>query len=66
MRRLIKLIAVVLTFGLASNAALAAPLRTVRTTGDERVIPNAMVQATLRFTPGPISVSNGDENHLDT
>jgi plastocyanin len=61
MRRLMMLIAALLTLGLAANAALAAPLRTVRTTGDERVVPNAMVQATLRFTPGPISVNSGDE-----
>jgi plastocyanin len=61
MRRLIVPVAAVLTLGLAANVALAAPDRIVRTTGDERVVPNTMVQATLRFTPGPISVNSGDE-----
>jgi plastocyanin len=46
---------------LATTVALAAADRGVRTMGDERVVPNAMVQATLRFTPGMSKVTSGDE-----
>ena len=46
---------------LATNVVLARSPGEIRTTGDERVVPNAMVQATLRFTPGMIKVASGDE-----
>ena len=49
-----------LAVALIANGAVAAP-SAVRTTGDERVVPNAMVQATLRFTPGRIGVTSGDD-----
>ena len=52
--------AAVLAVALIANGAVAAP-SAVRTTGDERVVPNAMVQATLRFTPGMIGVTSGDD-----
>lgn len=45
---------------LAILAVHAAQDQEVRTAGDERVVPNAMVQATLRFTPGMIKVANGE------
>ena len=61
MRRLIALIAAVSAVALATNVVLARAPNEVRTTGDERVVPNAMVQATLRFTPGMIKVASGDE-----
>ena len=35
--------------------------RTIRTEGDEQFVPNAKVMATLRFTPGHITVNSGDE-----
>jgi len=60
MRHLISLVAVVAALALATNVVLAAADHEVRTTGDERVVPNAMVQATLRFTPGMIKVESGD------
>lgn len=61
MRHFISLCAVVMALALATNVVLAASGdREVRTTGDERVVPNAMVQATLRFTPGMIKASSGD------
>jgi plastocyanin len=61
MRRLISLIAIGLALVLATNVVvLARSPNEVRTTGDERVVPNAMVQATLRFTPGMIKVASGD------
>jgi plastocyanin len=61
MRRLISLIAAVSALALATSVVVARAPNEVRTTGDERVVPNAMVQATLRFTPGLIKVSSGDE-----
>ena len=60
MRRFFSLIAALMTIVVATNVTLAVADRSVRTTGDERVVPNAMVQATLRFTPGPITVDSGD------
>lgn len=60
MRRFIALIAALVALALAANASLAVADRTVRTTGDERVVPNAMVQATLKFAPGLITVDSGD------
>ena len=61
MRRLISLIAIGSALVLVTNAVvLARSPNEVRTTGDERVVPNAMVQATIRFTPGKIKVASGD------
>jgi plastocyanin len=59
-RRLLPVTAAVLAVALIANGAVAAP-SAVRTTGDERVVPNVMVQATLRFTPGMIGATSGDE-----
>ena len=59
-RRLLPFIAAVVALALIANGAVAAP-SAVRTTGHERVVPNAMVQATLRFTPGKVGLSSGDE-----
>ena len=59
-RRLLPVTAAVLAVALIANGAVAAP-NAVRSTGDERVVPNAMVQATLRFTPGQIGTTSGDE-----
>jgi plastocyanin len=62
MRRLMSLIAIGSALVLATNVVvLARSPNEIRTTGDERVVPNAMVQATLRFTPGMIKVASGDE-----
>jgi plastocyanin len=60
MRRLIALVAAVAAVTLATNAVLATASREVFTKGDERVVPNAMVQATLKFAPGMITVRSGD------
>jgi plastocyanin len=47
--------------GLAfAGSVSAGPGRTVRITGDEKFVPNTMIMATLRFTPGPITVASGD------
>ncbi len=60
MRRSIAVIAALAAVALAANGVLGAAGHLVRTAGDERVIPNAMVQATLRFTPGMIKVTSGE------
>ena len=59
MRRFISLMAAAATVVLLTNVVSAAD-RGVRTMGDEKVVPNAMVQATLRFTPGMIKVASGE------
>jgi plastocyanin len=60
-RRLLALTAGILAVALAGTVTVTAADQLIRTTGDERVVPNAMVQATLRFTPGFASVSSGDD-----
>lgn len=60
MRRIVALLAAVATMALLTNVVMATP-QAVRTTGDEKVIPNAMVQATIRFTPGMIKAASGDD-----
>ena len=59
-RRLLPFTAAMLAVALIANGAVAAP-SAVRTTGADRVVPNAMVQSTLRFTPGQIGATSGDE-----
>jgi len=61
MRRLMFLLAAVASlFLIGSNVVMAGPDRTVRITGDEQFVPNALIMATLRFAPGPITVNTGD------
>jgi plastocyanin len=48
-----------LSLSLAGSAS-AGPGRTVRIIGDEKFVPNAMIMATLRFSPGPLAVESGD------
>ena len=43
-----------------AGSVSAGPDRTVKIIGTEHFVPNAMIQATLRFAPGPISVQGGD------
>jgi len=61
MRRLILVGMALLALALTTTVGLAAADRGVRTLGDEKVVPNAMVQATLRFTPGMIKVASGEQ-----
>ena len=61
MRRFLTLTAALASLILATNAVAVAVDRTVRTTGDERVVPNAMVQATLKFAPGLVTVASGED-----
>ena len=59
MRRMLAVVAALATLALLSNVVIASD-RSVRTTGDDRVVLNAMIQATLRFTPGMIKVASGE------
>ena len=43
-----------------AGSVSAGPNRTVGIIGAEHFVPNAMIQATLRFAPGPITVARGD------
>ena len=58
MRRILAVVTALAALVLLSNVVVAAD-RSVRTMGDERVVLNSMVQATLRFTPGMIKVASG-------
>ncbi|MGH8959442.1 MAG: cupredoxin domain-containing protein [Acidimicrobiia bacterium] len=53
-------VGVVATTVLGLGAAAAQGTKTVRTMGDEVLKPNVSVHATLRFSPGPITVEPGD------
>jgi plastocyanin len=56
-----KVFVVLLTFVFAGTVSLSAGASsgTVSTRGDERFVPNAMIQSTLRFSPGKVSASSG-------
>jgi plastocyanin len=61
MRKLLALATVTaLAAALNSGLATADTGRTVRIQGDEQFVPNAMVMATFRFSPGPLVVKHGD------
>jgi plastocyanin len=51
---------VALTSALYAGIARAAPDRTVRAIGEEQFVPNVKVMATLRWSPGPLTVKTGD------
>jgi plastocyanin len=59
-RRLAVLAALSLAALTLTTAASGATDTTVRTQGDERFVPNSMIQATLKFTPGHVVVNSGD------
>jgi plastocyanin len=61
MKRLLGLASLVVLIGAAMAGSTSAGTgRTVRTTGSEQFVPNAKIMATLRFTPGPLSVKQGE------
>jgi plastocyanin len=59
-KRLAFLAAVGLAIILSTGVVIAAD-KTVRTEGDNRLVPNALIQSTLRFTPGTIRIDSGAE-----
>jgi plastocyanin len=61
MRRLMLFVTALSVLALTTTVGLAAADRGVRTMGDNKVVPNVMVQSTLRFTPGFIKVASGEE-----
>lgn len=60
MRRLTVVLAVGLAVILSTGVVLAASDKTVRTMGQNKLVPNVMIQSTLHFTPGKIAVASGD------
>ena len=59
-RNLVVAIAVLALAALGVGVALASGSNTVKTLGDEVLKPNVKVQATLHFSPGPITINVGD------
>jgi plastocyanin len=61
MRKLATLTAMIFV-ALSSSVVFgsAAASRTVNLEGTERFVPNALVNASFRFSPGPLSVKSGD------
>ncbi len=53
-------VSILFLLGIASvGIAQATPDRTVRATGDEQFVPNVKIMATLRWSPGPLTVKSG-------
>ncbi len=53
--------AIALTLLVSGSSGDASSGRTVRTSGDEQFVPNAKIMATLRFTPGHVTVKSGED-----
>jgi plastocyanin len=60
LRKLLGLAGAALLLGAVTAGSTVASDRTVRATGGESFVPNAKIMATLRFSPGPLSVAHGD------
>ncbi|HEX2404212.1 MAG TPA: hypothetical protein VHM29_05875 [Acidimicrobiia bacterium] len=61
MRKFMVALGAALLLALSIDVAAGASPTTVAVRGSERFVPNAMIQSTFRFSPGPISVSQGQE-----
>jgi len=61
MRRVMIVFGAALLLALSIDMAAGASPTTVAVRGGERFVPNAFIQSTFRFLPGPISVSHGQE-----
>jgi plastocyanin len=60
MRRFLALASLLALVGAVMvGSTSASSARTVRAQGTEMFVPNAKIMATLRFTPGPLTVSSG-------
>lgn len=60
-RTILLLVPVLLLALIGAGIASAGSGRTVRTLGDEVMEPNVRVNANLRFSPGPLTASVGEE-----
>jgi plastocyanin len=58
MRR-VSILAVALVLAVVSGGGASASPLTVSVRGGEQFVPNALIQSTFRFTPGPISAVSG-------
>lgn len=58
MRKFVWLVAVVLSLGWLGSVASAGP-GVIKTGGGEIFVPNALIQSTLKFVPGPVRVASG-------
>jgi plastocyanin len=61
MRKFTVALGAALLLALSIDVAAGASPTTVAVRGGERFVPNAMIQSTFRFSPGPINVSSGQE-----
>jgi len=60
MRRFTPILVVGLAGILSTGIVMAAADQTVRTMGDNKLVPNVMIKSTLHFTPRTIRVTSGD------
>jgi plastocyanin len=58
MRKFASIVAVLVSVGWLGSVASAAP-GVIKTGGAEMFVPNALIQSTLRFIPGPARVASG-------
>ena len=61
MRKFTVALGAALLLALSIDVAAGASSTTVAVRGGERFVPNAMIQSTFHFSPGPITVSSGQE-----
>ena len=61
MRKVLILFGATLLVALSIDAAFGASPTTVAARGGEQFVPNALIQSTFRFVPGPIKVAEGQE-----
>jgi plastocyanin len=61
MRKIMIVFGAALLLAVSIGLAAEASPTTVAVRGGEQFVPNALIQSTFRFSPGPISVSSGQE-----
>jgi plastocyanin len=61
MRKFMVALGAALLLALSIDVAAGASPTIVAVRGGERFVPNAMIQSTFRFSPGPINVTSGQE-----
>jgi len=60
MRKIPLIVAAMVLMVAAGGVAGAGSGKTVRTLGDEKLVPNKFVRADLRFSPGPVTITSGE------